>query len=279
MTPRVIFFKKAFKKIKNFVKKNWKPILAVAATIATAGTLSGPAAALAASAGLSGTTAAVTAGAIAGAGGGFVGGTITTGTIEGGLKGVLGGAITGGVAAGFADATSVTRIFAKATAGGASAEVTGGDFKDGFKTAGIAAGAKYLYNTWVGYDTTLDKGDPAKVKGEMTRPYKGVNNIGTQGHTTIDTSWFSKDTFLNVQEGGGLSRMLNRVPGINAVAGMHDIFQVSADRVLFTGARDWLNVPGMPVAAAFTYTALLDSENLGLSHYQAMMVDESRRRK
>ena len=74
--------------------------------------------------------------------------------------------------------------------------------------------------------------------------------------------------------------MLNRVPGINAVAGMHDMFQVSMDRVFFPGARDWLNVPGMPVAAAVTCASLLDSDRLGyFSQYQAMMVDESRKRK
>ena len=114
----------------------------------------------------------------------------------------MGGAITGGVAAGFSDLASVERVFAKATAGGLSAEVTGGDFKDGFKMAGITAGAKYLYNQVVPYDSTWKSGGPAEVKGEFTEPYKGVNNIGVQGQgNSIDTSWFSKDTFLNVKEG------------------------------------------------------------------------------
>ena len=73
--------------------------------------------------------------------------------------------------------------------------------------------------------------------------------------------------------------MLNRVPGINAVAGMHDMFQINLDRVFWPGARDWLNVPGMLVAAPVTYASLLDSDKLGFSQYQAMMVDESRKRK
>jgi len=280
--PSGYFFKgirRAFKKIVKVVKKHWKPIVAVVATIATAGALSAPAAALVAGTGLTGTAAAVATGAVVGAGSGFVGGVITTGTINGGLKGALGGAIGGGVGGAFVDPSSITRVFAKATAGGVSAEVTGGDFKDGFKAAGIFAGAKYLYNQVVPYDSTWKKGGAAQKKGEFEMPTEGQNNIGTQGHQTIDRSWFKpmKDGFLNVQEGGGLSRMLNHVPGINAVAGMHDVFQVSMDRVFFEGSRNYFNVPGMPVAAAITYASLLDSS--GLENYQAMMVDESRKRK
>ena len=55
-------------------------------------------------------------------------------------------------------------------------------------------------------------------------------------------------------EGGDLSKTLNKVPGINAVAGVHDVMQVSLGDGL---ARDVLNVPGMIPAAAFTYTAAL----------------------
>ena len=72
---------------------------------------------------------------------------------------------------------------------------------------------------------------------------------------------------------------MNRVPGFNAVAGMHDMSQVNLDLVFFHGARDWLNVRGMLVASAVTYASLLDSDTLGFSQFQAMMVDESRKRK
>jgi hypothetical protein len=41
------------------------------------------------------------------------------------------------------------------------------------------------------------------------------------------------------------------VPGLNAVAGMHDLFQVSMGTTIW---RDVLNVPGMAVAAGITYS-------------------------
>ena len=42
---------------------------------------------------------------------------------------------------------------------------------------------------------------------------KGANNIGTAGKVDIN-SWFG--------EGGKVSRFLNKIPGVNAVAGSHD---------------------------------------------------------
>jgi hypothetical protein len=53
-------------------------------------------------------------------------------------------------------------------------------------------------------------------------------------------------------EGAKASRILNSVGGINAVAGMHDTFQIH----LPYPWRDILNIPGVPVAAAITYAAL-----------------------
>lgn len=51
--------------------------------------------------------------------------------------------------------------------------------------------------------------------------------------------------------------MLNRIPGLNAVAGLHDIFQISMPTELM---RAVLNVPGMIPAVLITYGALLDGE-------------------
>lgn len=65
-------------------------------------------------------------------------------------------------------------------------------------------------------------------------------------------------------EGGIISRALNVVPGINAVAGMHDVFQAgwSALDGIYKGGiqlreSPLLNVAGIPVAGAMTYPALL----------------------
>ena len=60
--------------------------------------------------------------------------------------------------------------------------------------------------------------------------------------------------FFFSSEGGPLSEALNKVGGINAVAGLHDVFQISLSDKYYV--RDILNVPGMPIAAAVTYASL-----------------------
>ena len=59
-----------------------------------------------------------------------------------------------------------------------------------------------------------------------------------------------------------MSRIMNRVPGMNAIAGLHDVFQVRLDRLggdrFGSVLRTTLNNPGMPVAAGLTYPALFD---------------------
>jgi len=56
------------------------------------------------------------------------------------------------------------------------------------------------------------------------------------------------------EEGGPVSRFANQILGVNAVAGMHDVFQVSMGNSL---AGDVFNVPRMAVAAAMTYPGFL----------------------
>lgn len=103
-----------------------------------------------------------------------------------------------------------------------------------------------IYKDVVGYDLDAGPGGPAVGKDPLQAPVEGANNIGTQ-QKVVDPAC----TFC---EGGSVSRGLNQVPGINAVAGMHDVFQVN----LGTGlARDIFNIPGMPVAAALTYGGFL----------------------
>jgi hypothetical protein len=50
------------------------------------------------------------------------------------------------------DTWSVERISTSAFAGGASAEMLGGDFKDGFKMALMSSSLRYVYNKMVKYD-------------------------------------------------------------------------------------------------------------------------------
>ena len=47
---------------------------------------------------------------------------------------------------------------------------------------------------------------------------------------------------------------LNKIGGVNAVAGLHDTFQINLTDNFYI--RDILNVPGMPIVAAITYASL-----------------------
>ena len=98
-----------------------------------------------------------------------------------------------------------------------------------------------IYEDFVGYALDANPGGPAVEKGLTQSPVQGANNVGTQGGPLDPNCLFC--------EGGVVSRFANQIPGINAVAGMHDMFQITMGDSL---ARDVLNVPGMFVAAAIT---------------------------
>jgi len=133
--------------------------------------------------------------------------------------------------------------------GGTASVLGGGKFANGAKaTAFLLAirGLPAVYKKVTGYELDLGPGGSAVGKGDLQRPVQGANNIGTQ-NAKLDPNCIAC-------EGGRLSEALNVIPGVNAVAGVHDVMQVS----LGTGiARDVLNVPGMIPASAFTYAAAL----------------------
>lgn len=74
-------------------------------------------------------------------------------------------------------------------------------------------------------------------------------NIGTAGPVDPNSWW---------GEGGIVSRLANNIPGVNAVSGLHDVFQIRLDEMGGNIARNALNVPGMLPAAGVTYAALFD---------------------
>jgi hypothetical protein len=168
------------------------------------------------------------------------------------MKGAVGGAITGGVGA-WASSASVNafaKIIAQSGASGVSSEIMGGEFKDGFKMALVTASARYLYESTVKYKATWESGEEAVSKTSSDTAFEGKNNIGIAGKVNPNSL---------LGEGGKVSRILNQVPGVNAVAGMHDVMQVGFDRVVGT-SDSWLrtvaNVPAMVPAVAITYSAL-----------------------
>jgi RHS repeat-associated protein len=245
------FFKRGIRGIGSFARRTirnyGREIVAAVAAYYTAGAVSD--AYMAATPGASLATGD-TLGAIAG---GAVGGGVSTGDLRGVAVGAVGGAAFGAMGTAWGDSWSAQRVLASGVTGGVLAEAGGGEFRQGFMFAGGAAGLAWGYRSVVGYGATWESGGPAQARGRYTLPQAGANVIG-QAVEGIDPNsiW---------NEGGHISRALNRVPGINAIAGMHDVFQVRLDQ--FGGSRfgsilrNGLNVPGMPVAAALTYPTLL----------------------
>ena len=197
---------------------------------------------------------AVGAGTVGAIAGGAVAGGIVSGDLRGVVTGAIGGAGFGAVGAAYGNSWSLQRIAASGLVGGATAKVSGGDFRQGFFFSAGAASFGYAYDKIVNYDATWAPGGAARGKGRFDLPIEGANNFA-ESRPAINPGTFSG-------EGGRLSRFMNRIPGINAIAGMHDVFQVRLDQLggdhFGSALRGGLNFPGMPVAAALTYPALFD---------------------
>ncbi len=197
---------------------------------------------------------AVGAGTVGAIAGGAVAGGIVTGDLGGVAVGIVGGAGFGAVGAAYGNTWSLQRIAASGLAGGAAAQVGGGDFRTGFAFSSGAAAFGYAYDQIVNYSATWDSGGAAQSKRRFDMPNERANNFA-ESQTIIDPSAFTG-------EGGRLSRFMNRIPGMNAIAGLHDVFQVRLDLLggdhFGSVLRGTLNFPGMPVAAALTYPALFD---------------------
>ena len=123
-------------------EQGWlKVVVAVVASVVTYGAASGWAAGMMSTgvtAGtMSATTASVYAGAVGGAAAGFTAGAITSGSMKGAVTGAFSGALFGGVGGYYGDVWSWERVGVESIAGGVSAEVNGGDFRDGFKFTAV----------------------------------------------------------------------------------------------------------------------------------------------
>jgi hypothetical protein len=120
-----------FKALGNFVKKNWRTIVAIAASYVTFGLATG-AWTFAAASNL-GAAALIGGGAAAG----FVSGAVSTGSLKGALQGAFSGAlfgVIGGAGLGNFDAFAVSGL-----AGGVMSDLQGGKFGHGFISAGVGA--------------------------------------------------------------------------------------------------------------------------------------------
>jgi RHS repeat-associated protein len=186
--------------------------------------------------------------------GGAAAGATSAAIARGDPMAIVGGAISGGIMRAveleFGGVWSVKRIAVTATVGGALAYIETGQFGPTFGTLSATGSARYLYNRFVPYEASWRAGGAAQGKSRYQLPIEGANNVGVARNAVDAGDFFG--------EGGLTSRFMNRVPGINAVAGLHDVMQVGWDRWGGSGLRNWLNYPGMPAAALVTYPALMD---------------------
>ena len=168
------------------------------------------------------------------------------------MRGAVAGGIGGAVGGYYGDAWNFGRVGAQATANGLGSEIMGGHFRDGFKMGAITGGARYMYNKIVNYDVTWESGGEAVKKNPLSMPQKGDMNFGVARDTPLDSRTFW-------EEGGAAAQIANKIPGMNSLAGLHDVFQVDFD--LMQGTEDGLfrsigNVPAMVPAAIISYGAL-----------------------
>ena len=265
-----------FKSLKKFVKKWWKPIVAIAATIATYGAASGWAAGwgltTTASYGtvmaagnavtLSVTSLSVggtmAAGAIAGAVGGAVGGALVTGSLKGTLRGAFTGAIAG-AAGGFANFGSVggatdiaKRITVSALGGCGAGKASGGSCGKGASLAAMAQSLSIGIEKFTTYKPNLDTPDSTSGTVKPNNQLVGnkvycpacdvvnpdANNIGIGFKGAVDIGSYTADTgWTSGYEGAAWSRSLARIPGFNSGAVFHDVFVGTMERGL--GMQNW----------------------------------------
>lgn len=187
----------------------------------------------------------------------FSGKVVTTGMAGGVVSMVQGGKFgCGFLSAGLVEATApglesiknpAERVTASALLGGTVSEISGGKFASGAGSAAMLTALREVpgyYKRAVGYDLDIRPGKGFYPKDQLTPPQKGYDNIGAQGNS---------DPYDNPglwDEGGRVSKALNYVPGINAVGGLHDAWQIRNGVGL---RRELLNVPLMLPAAVVTY--------------------------
>jgi RHS repeat-associated protein len=236
-----------------------------ASAAATAGYASTAAMAAATTSGIMGMSVATVSGIVGGASAGFAGGLLASGgDINAGLRGALTGGVLGGVGASLNNSAFNTfeRVMLKASASGAMAKLQGGSFGDGFKMEIGLASASIGFRHLVGWDATAALGENQRgasncvdigancyrfdEQAKIPSDWQGKNVIG------LNLPWDGKGDFL--KQSGLLSKVLNVIPGMNAVAQFHDtLFRPGG--MNFTTFN---NVATMLPAAAVSYAAIID---------------------
>ena len=159
------------------------------------------------------------------------------------------------------------KILASASAGGILNAMSGGDFRDGFRRAGLIAAAEVSYARLVGRS--------ARAHAKLSRK---INTTGTAVEPHIA---FVKQ-LLDLPIGGGVNeysdvmKWLGKNPIVGPSSGMHDVFTgtkgyglryatgIGAKIMSIPVVGPVYNVVMMPVAAVWTSGALISEH--GMTH-------------
>ncbi|MBI2779325.1 MAG: VCBS repeat-containing protein, partial [Gammaproteobacteria bacterium] len=188
--------------------------------------------------------------------GGMAGGAVAGGIMgNGSLKGVVSGAATGMLfgAVGASGISGFSKVLVSGMVGGITTDAQGGKFEDGFKISGITSSMSWGYSAMVGY-----KADPLPGKSDPnhTTYDPEVYPAGPQG---MDVSGFNAEGRCFFCQGGIGGRVINALPGGQAVSHLDDWFNNTANRY-YPGLGDtqWLKGVTIPAAVVVGFPALLD---------------------
>jgi large exoprotein involved in heme utilization and adhesion len=170
---------------------------------------------------------------------------------------------TGGVGASVAG-QGFTAVAAQTLTGCVAGEVSGAGCETGAKTAAVLSGAGEAYRAWVGYAANAGPGEnrPGSTTGNATfepNPQKTSPTYGQQlpADQGMNVIGFNQPGSFGSQ-GGPLSTTLNKVPFINATAGLHD-YIFNAEALPFTTFN---NIWTMPASALIAIPAALNNPNI-----------------
>jgi RHS repeat-associated protein len=187
------------------------------------------------------------------------------GMFSGALRGGIESAVTGGVISGveIAQVNPLEEIALKGFVGGVSAEVNGGKFERGFAFSAAAATIELGYQEMAGYRPDPSPGKP--LPGGRYDPSDFPGRRAPKGYNVFGSNPFDNPGGACLQ-GSACSNFFNRIPGMNAIAGLHDYWM---NNVPYNPAQiPWyVNYPSALVAAPITWGALLGGEWAVLTPY------------
>jgi RHS repeat-associated protein len=191
--------------------------------------------------------------------GGTVGGGVAGGLSGGNLASAARGALYGGTmaaAGAFAMGQGMGLIGSalfKGGVGGGLSSAMGGDFSSGFNSGFFLSAASGAYTSFVGTTATV-------MPGENMPMNNNHYEFTVNGKVPVD--WWTRnvigfnrqDVFWSGAQSGFLSRALNVIPGLNAIALFHDTLFPPGGLPF----NSFTNYPTMGLAAGVTCGALLD---------------------